>query len=109
MNGSIGPQLRMRCLRKGLFEYLAKYPIGIHDWSWVIASQVVEDTGISREELWEIIQHVKREAFLDIITNSIPSAEGLISMTITKRGRLWLKGEDYSHLPERREKVYNLL
>ena len=80
-----------------------------HGYSWILASQVVDDTGISREELWEIIQEIKTEAFLDCVTTNVPSAEGLLSVTITKRGRLWLKGEDYSHLPQGREKVYNLL
>ena len=92
-----------------LFEYLARFPLDIHGWSWVRAGKVVDETGISREELWEIIQKNKIEAFLDITTSYNPSPEGLRLMTITKRGRLWLKGEDYSHFPRRREKVYNLL
>lgn len=96
-------------LMKKLFEYLVGFPEDIHGWSWVQASQVVKDTGISREELWEIIQRVKIEAFLDFITTNVPCAEGLLSVTIMKRGRLWFKGEDYSHLPRRRDKVYNLL
>ena len=83
--------------------------MGVHGWSWIQASQVVRDTGISREKLWEIIQEIKIEAFLDIVTTSIPCAEGLLSVTITHRGRLWLEGKDYSHLPRRRDKVYNLL
>ena len=92
-----------------LFEYLAHFPVDQYGTSWLLASQVVKDTGISKEELWETIQEIKIEAFLDCITTNIPSAEGLLSVTITKRGRLWLNGEDYSHLPRRREKVYNLL
>ena len=94
---------------KELFENLARYPVDHYGTSWILASQVVKDTGISLEELWEIIQETKIEAFLDCITTNVPCADGLISVTITKRGRLWLKGEDYSHLPRRREKVYNLL
>ena len=94
---------------KEFFEYLAKYQIDRYGTSWVLVSQVVEDTEISREDLWKIINEIKREAFLYHISTNIPSAEGLISVTITKRGRLWLKGEDYSHLPRGREKVYNLL
>ena len=92
-----------------LFEYLAKFPVGHHGTSWVQASQVVKETGISMEELWKIIQEMKIEAFLDHVTKCIPSAEGLLSLTITQRGRLWLKGEDYSHLPPGRKKIYNLL
>lgn len=91
---------------KKLFEYLASFPMDIYDWSWVRASKVVEDMGISREELWKTIQKVKTEAFLDCIATNLPRGEGLLSVTITKRGRLWLKGEDYSHLPHRREKIY---
>jgi hypothetical protein len=97
------------CLKKRLFEYLAGYPADSHGWAYVLASQVAEDTGISKEELWEIIQRTKIEAFLDYMTTSVPSAEGLISLGISQRGRLWLNGEDYSHIPEGREKVYNLL
>ena len=92
-----------------LFEYLASFPVDAHGTSWILVSQLVEDTGISREDLWETIQEIKIEAFLDCITTNVPCAEGLLSVTITNRGRLWLKGEDYSHLPRRREKVYNLL
>ena len=99
----------MKCLKKDLFEYLAKYPADSFGWAYVLASQVVEDTGISRENLWEIIQGTKKKAFLDYITTNNPSALGLISLGITKRGRLWLNGEDYSYLPEGIEKVYNLL
>jgi hypothetical protein len=99
----------LNCLKKHLFEYLAEYPEDSFGWSFVPASKVVKDTGISREDLWEIINHIKKEAFLDMVTTNIPSAEGLLSVTITKRGRLWLKGEDYSHIPQRREKIYNLL
>jgi hypothetical protein len=92
-----------------LFEYLARFPVDNYGTSWVQASQVVKDTGISREELWEITRKTKTEAFLDCVTTNVPCADGLLSVTITKRGRLWLNGEDYSHLPRRREKVYNLL
>ena len=94
---------------KDLFEYLSQFPVDHYGTSWVSAIQVVKETGISMEELWEIIQEIKIEAFLDFITTNIPSAEGLLSVTITQRGRLWLKGEDYSHLPSGREKIYNLL
>ncbi len=94
---------------KKLFEYLAGFPMDHYEWSWVQANQVVRDAGISREDLWRIIQEVKIEAFLDCVTTNVPCAEGLLSVTITKRGRLWLEGKDYSHLPRRREKVYNLL
>ena len=99
----------LKSVKKTLFEYLAKYPMDHHGYSWVLASQVVKDTGISMEDLWEIMRKIKTEAFIDCITTNVPSAEGLLSVTITKRGRLWLKGEDYSHLPRRREKMYNLL
>ncbi len=95
-------------LRK-LSEYLALFPVDVHGYSWALAIQVVKDTGISLEELWEVIQENKIEAFLDCITTNVPCGEGLLSVTITQRGRLWLKGEDYSHLPCRRDKVYNLL
>ncbi len=99
----------MKCIEWNLFEYLASFPMDNYEWSWVRASKVVEDTGISREELWEIIQENKTEDFLDCIAMNLPGAEGLLSVTITKRGRLWLKGEDYSHIPCRPEKIYNLL
>ncbi len=99
----------MKCIEWNLFEYLASFPLDHFENSWVPVSQVVKDMGISLKDLWEIIQEIKIEAFLDFITTNIPSAEGLLSVTITKRGRLWLKGEDYSHLPRRREKAYNLL
>jgi hypothetical protein len=69
----------------------------------------VKETGTFLEELWEIIRGMKIEAFLDCMTTCIPSAEGLLSVTLTQRGRLWLKGEDYSHLSTGREKIYNLL
>ncbi len=92
-----------------LFEYLAQFPVDHHGTSWVHASQVVKKTGISLEELWRIIQEMKIEAFLDCVTTCIPSPEGLLSVTITQRGRLWFKGEDYSHLPSGRKKIYNLL
>lgn len=62
-------------------------------------SQIVEDVGVLREELWKIVQEMKIEAFLDCVTSNVPCAEGLLSVTITQRGRLWLKGEDYSRLP----------
>jgi hypothetical protein len=94
---------------KELLENLAQFPVDHYGTSWVLASQVVEDTRISRKELWEIIQEIKIEVFLDCVTTCIPSAEGLLSVTITQRGRLWLKGEDYSYLPHRRDKVNNLL
>jgi hypothetical protein len=94
---------------KDLFEYLAQFPVDHYGTSWVSANQVVKDTGISREVVWEITRKIKTEAFLDCVTTNIPSAEGLLSVTITKRGRLWLEGKDYSHLPRRRDKVYNLL
>ena len=96
-------------MKKGLFEYLAKYHVDTHGGSWVLVSQVVEDMGISLKELWAIINEMKREAFLDHMSTNVPCADGLISVTITQRGRLWLKGEDYSYLPQAREKVYNLL
>ena len=93
---------------KKLFEYLASFPMDKYGWSWVQVSHVVKDIGISREEFWKIIQENKIEAFLDCIATNLPGAEGLLSVTITKRGRLWLKGEDYTHIPRRREKVNNL-
>jgi hypothetical protein len=94
---------------KELFEYLAQFPVDQYGTSWVSAIQVVKETGISMEELWEITRKVKREAFLDCVTTNVPCAGGLLSVTITQRGRLWHKGEDYSHLPPGREKIYNLL
>ena len=94
---------------KELFEYLAQFPVDHHGTSWVSAIQVVKETGISMEELWEITRKVKGEAFLDCMTTNVPCAGGLLSVTITQRGRLWLKGEDYSHIPLKRDKVYNLL
>ena len=78
-----------------------------YDWSWVRASKVVDETGIAREKLWQIIQENKIEDLLDCIAMNLPGAEGILSVTITKRGRLWFKGEDYSHLPLSPEKVYN--
>ena len=95
-------------LRK-LSEYLARFPVDPYGTPWVLASQVVKDTGISLEELWEIIPENKIEAFLDCITTNVPCAEGLLSVTIIQRGRLWVEGNDYSHLPRRRKKIYNLL
>ena len=68
---------------KELFEYLSQFPVDHHGTSWVQASQVVKETGISMEELWKIIQEMKNEAFLDHVTKCIPSAEGLLSVTIT--------------------------
>ena len=94
---------------KELFEYLAQFPVDHHGTSWVSAIQVVKETGISMEELWEITRKIKTEAFMDCITTNVPCAEGLLSVTLTQRGRLWLKGEDYSHLPAGRETIYNLL
>ncbi|MCW3989860.1 MAG: hypothetical protein NWE88_07285 [Candidatus Bathyarchaeota archaeon] len=94
---------------KELFEYLAQFPVDHHGISWVLASHVVNDTGISREALWEISRRVKLEAFLDCVTTNVPCTEGFLSVTISPRGGLWLKGEDYLHLSPRREKIYNLL
>lgn len=73
---------------KELFEYLAQFPVDHYGTSWVQASQVVKETGISMEELWEITRKVKREAFLDCVTTNVPCAGGLLSVTITQRGRL---------------------
>ena len=84
---------------KELFEYLARFLVDHHGTSWVSAIQVVKEARISREELWMITWKVKSEAFLDCMTTNVPCAEGLLSVTITQQGRLWLKGEDYSHLP----------
>lgn len=92
-----------------LFEYLALFPVDHHGTSWVLASRVVKDRRVSGEELWEITRKVKTESFLDRVTANVPCAEGQISVTITQRGRLWLEGRDDSHLPRRRDKVYNLL
>ena len=61
-----------------------------YGWSWVRTGKVVDETGISREKLWEIIQEYKIEDFLDCIAMNLPGAEGLLSVTITKRGRLWI-------------------
>jgi hypothetical protein len=99
----------MECIEWDLFEYLASFPMDNYEWSWIRAGKVVDETGISREELWEIIQKAKPDDFLDSITMNLPGGEGLLSVTITKRGRLWLKGEDYSHIPHRAEKVNNLM
>ena len=98
-----------KCVKDRLFEYLAQYPVDNYGWSYVPPDQVVRDTGISREELWFIIQNTKRQAFLDIMTTNVPSPDGLSALGISQRGRLWLNGEDYSQIPEGREKVYNLL
>ena len=70
---------------KELFEYLAQFPVDRYGTSWVSANQIVKDTGISRKELCENIQEIKLEAFLDIITTNVPSAEGLLSVTITPK------------------------
>ncbi|MCW3988816.1 MAG: hypothetical protein NWE88_01925 [Candidatus Bathyarchaeota archaeon] len=94
---------------KDLFEYLGKFPLDHHGTSGVSAISVVKEAGISMEELWEITRKVKCEGFLDCVTTNVPCAEGLLSVTITQRGWLWLKGEDYSHLPPGRKKIYNLL
>lgn len=94
---------------KELFEYLAQFHVDQYGTSWVLARRVVKDTGIPLEELWEITRKVESEAFLNCMATNVPSAEGLISVTITQRGRLWLKGEDYSHIPPGREKVHRLL
>jgi len=42
------------------------------------------------EELGETTQEVKGEAFLDCITTNVACAEGLLSVAITARGKLWL-------------------
>jgi len=57
----------------------------------VRTSKVVEDTGVSREELWAIVQKTKIEAFVDCIAMNLPGAEGLLSVTITKREDSGLK------------------
>ncbi|MCW3989764.1 MAG: hypothetical protein NWE88_06795 [Candidatus Bathyarchaeota archaeon] len=50
---------------KELFEYLAQFPVDRYGTSWVLAIQVVKETGISLTELGEITMRVKAEAFLD--------------------------------------------
>lgn len=93
---------------KEIFEYLAQFPVDRYGTSWVLAIQVVKDTGISMDELWAITRKVKTEAFLECMTTNVPGAEGLLTVMITQRGRLWLEGKEYSHLPRKRENVYNL-
>lgn len=74
-------------MMKEFFEYLAKYQIDRYGTSWVLVNQVVEDMRISRDDLWKIIRENKKEALLDHISTNVPCAEGLLSVTITQRGR----------------------
>jgi hypothetical protein len=99
----------IKCLKRDLFEYLASYEADSFGWAHVLPDRVCKDTGFTREELWYLIQNTKRQAFLDYLCCNLPDAEGLLAIGITQRGRLWLEGKDYSHIPEGREKVYNLL
>ena len=93
---------------KEIYEYLAQFPVDRYGTSWVLAIQVAKDTEISMEELWEITRKAKTEALLECMTTNIPGAESLLSVMITQRGRLWLEGKEYSHLPRKQENNYKL-
>ena len=80
---------------KELFDYLARFPVDHYGTSWVSAIQVVKETGISMEELWEITRRVKTEAFLDCITTNVPCAEGLLSVTIKPKEIHLLKSTNH--------------
>ncbi len=94
---------------KELFKYLAQFPVDRYGTSWVSAIQVVKETEISMEEMWEITRKVKTEAFLECMTTNVPGAEGLLSVMITQRGKLWLEEKEFSHLPRKQENTYKSL
>ena len=97
-------------MNRKILEVVATFPLGYLDESWVLATQILDAIGISKDEIYEALKESYQDGLVRYVTTNEPGGEGLLSVGITMRGRLWLKNEPYSHLPNaRKKKPYNLL
>jgi hypothetical protein len=97
-------------MNRKILEFVASFPIGYLDESWVLATQIVDALRVSKEEIHSALKESHEDGLVRYATTNEPGGAGLLSVGITMRGRLWLKSEPYDHLPNpRRKKPYNLL
>jgi hypothetical protein len=95
---------------KSILEYLDKLPPDKVGESWTLITYIMNDLGLSREEIYEKVMEAREEGFVQIVKTNQDGPEGLLSVGIVERGRLYLRREDYSHLlnPNKNRVPYNL-
>ncbi|MGD2200186.1 MAG: hypothetical protein PVJ38_00975 [Candidatus Bathyarchaeota archaeon] len=79
---------------KELLEYLDGYPSDELGTAWVLVSQIEKDTSLSRQRICEEVAEARERGFVKDMRTLERGPIGLISVTITGRGRSWLQGED---------------
>jgi hypothetical protein len=85
---------------RGLLEYLNGIPPDSLGTAWVLVSQIEKDTTLSRQRIYEEVTEAQEKGFVKNIKTLEPGPMGLISVTITGRGRAWLQGGDGNPNPD---------
>ena len=95
---------------KKILEYLDKIPPDSRGESWTLISYIKNDLGLSREEIYEKVMEAREEGFVHIVKTNASGPDGLLSVGLKERGRLYIRGGNYSHLPNlNKDRVpYNL-
>jgi len=83
---------------KAFLEYLNHYSDGLGS-AWVLVSRVEKDIGLSRDRVFDEVKEAHRKGFVRNLRTLEPGPMGLLFVTITKRGRAWLQGEDWTRRP----------
>ena len=94
-----------------ILSYLADMKPDRYGESIALTSTLITDLNLPREEIFTHAMKARDEDLVTIATTLDPGPNGLLSISLTERGRLHVKGEDYSHLPNPHENKlpYNLL
>jgi hypothetical protein len=94
-----------------ILSYLAELTPNPSGQAICSVSNLMTGLNLNREEIFTHVMQARDEGLVLIATTLDTGPNGLLSVTLIKRGRLYLKGEDYSHLPNPHETKlpYNLL
>ena len=84
---------------KKLIEYLNSYYPDSIGYAWVLVSRIEKDMGLSRDRIYDEVVLAQRKGFVQNLRTLEPGPRGLLSVMITKRGRAWLTGEDWTQQP----------
>ena len=72
-------------------KFLASIEKDCTGYSFALARTIQKGTSLSRAEIDDIVREAERDGLVETIRMNLPGLDGLISVTITEKGRLWLK------------------
>lgn len=92
-------------LIKRVLNFLAGIGKDCTGYSFALLRRIEEGTDLSRCEIEKAVRMAEKEGLVETIRTNLPGPDGLISVTITEKGRVWME----KGLIEKPEKPFSRL